>query len=58
MVLMMLQGELLKEKKIEIIVNIRSSLNLGLSEVLNTSFPHTVPIPRPQKPTQEISHAK
>jgi len=30
------------------IVNIRASMNLGLSDVLKTAFPNTVPAPRPK----------
>lgn len=32
---------------LQAIVNIRASINLGLSEELKTAFPYTVVVPRP-----------
>ena len=59
------KGEILKfiDKKahltewgIQSIVNLRASLNLGLSEVLQLSFPNTIPVPRPVVPRTEVPH--
>lgn len=41
------KGEHFSAKGLQEIVNIRASMNLGLSDSLKTSFPHTVPLPRP-----------
>lgn len=41
------QGEHLKMEGLQGIVNIRASMNLGLSEVLKTTFPNTIPAIRP-----------
>lgn len=46
-VLLMEQGEHLREKGLQAIINIRASLNLGLSEVLKAAFPNTIPVVRP-----------
>jgi hypothetical protein len=40
------------------IVNTRSAMNLGLTEVLRKSFPNTVAITRPLVENQVISHAQ
>ena len=56
-VMMMVRGELaslLKEEGLQTIVNIRASLNLGLSEVLKEAFPDTIPVTRSIKSSQEI----
>lgn len=55
-VMLMVQGEHLKEEGLQAIVNIRASLNLGLSEVLKTAFPETNLAPRPSVPVQKIPH--
>jgi hypothetical protein len=55
-VLMMLRGEHRELKGLQEIVNIRASLNLGLSEVLKAAFPDTIPVPRPNVETQKIPH--
>jgi LAGLIDADG endonuclease len=55
-IIMMLQKEHLELKGLQKIVNIRASLNLGLSEVLKAAFPNTIPFPRPNVKTQEIPH--
>lgn len=52
----MMQGEHLKEEGLKAIVNIRASLNLGLSEVLKAAFPKTVPVPRISNHSQIIPH--
>jgi hypothetical protein len=43
----MKSGEHLSMKGLQAIVNIRASINLGLSEDLKTAFPDTVPVLRP-----------
>ena len=43
---------------IQSIVNIRASLNLGLSEILKEHFPETVPADRPLITNQKIPHPK
>ena len=45
-----------KRKALNTIINIRASLNLGLSEGLKTAFPNTIPIIRPLVPKAEIPH--
>lgn len=54
--LMMKKGEYLKEEGLQLIVNIRASLNLGLSEVLKAAFPNTKPVSRLLISKQEIPH--
>jgi hypothetical protein len=39
--MLIIKGEHLKEVGLQSIINIRASLNLGLSEVLKTAFPNT-----------------
>lgn len=51
---MMLRGEHLQKDGLQTIVNIRASLNLGLSEVLKEAFPDTIPVTRSIKSSQEI----
>lgn len=53
---LMLNQEHLKENGLQEIVNIRASLNLGLSDVLKAAFPNTIPILRPIVTKQEIPH--
>ena len=43
----LLGKEHLNPKGLEDIVNLRASINLGLSEKLNIAFPNTLPVPRP-----------
>jgi hypothetical protein len=50
------QGEHLFEKGIQAIINIRASLNLGLSEVQKVNFPNTIPVIRPYIPLTERLH--
>ena len=50
----MARKEHLKEENLQDIVNLRASLNLGLSENLKHSFPNTYPVPRHQFKTPEI----
>jgi hypothetical protein len=38
------------------IVNLRASLNLGLSYVLKAAFPNTIPVERPIVTNQQIPH--
>jgi hypothetical protein len=45
-VMKMLQKEHLNKKGLQEIVNIRASLNLGLSEKLKAAFPKTIPVSR------------
>ena len=46
-ILKIVKGEHLSAKGLQEIVNIRGSLNLGLSDSLKTVFPNTVPVNRP-----------
>ena len=46
-VVMMLQGKHLQMEGLQTIVNVRASLNLGLSESLKEAFPETIPVSRP-----------
>lgn len=55
-VLLIKKGEHLKEEGLQSIINIRASLNLGLSSVLKTAFPNTIPIIRPLVQKAEIPH--
>lgn len=50
------QGEHLKVEGLQAIINIRASLNLGLSKVLKVAFPNTKPVARPFLPLAEIPH--
>ena len=43
----LVDGEHLSAKGLQEIVNIRASINLGLSDSLKAIFPNTVPVPRP-----------
>ena len=53
-VMLMLQGKHLTEEGLQTIINIKTSLNLGLSEVLKASFPNTISVPRPIQPIPVI----
>jgi hypothetical protein len=53
-VMLMERGEHLKLEGLQAIINIRASLNLGLSEVLKAAFPKTIPVVRPLVPKAEI----
>jgi len=55
-VMLMEQGEHLKLEGLQAIINIRASLNLGLSEVFKAAFPKTIPVVRPLVPKAEIIH--
>jgi hypothetical protein len=46
-ILKVVKGEHLSVKGLQEIVNIRASINLGLSDSLKTVFPNTVPVHRP-----------
>jgi hypothetical protein len=52
----MQRNEHLTTEGFQSILNIRSSLNLGLSEVLKTAFPKTIPVPRPEVEKLDIPH--
>jgi hypothetical protein len=52
----MLNAKSLTEKDLQNIVNIKSSLNLGLSEALKVAFPDYIPVTRPSLPAQEVLH--
>jgi hypothetical protein len=54
--MLMEQGEHLKLEGLQAIINIRASLNLGLSEVLKVAFPKTIPIVRPLVQKAVINH--
>jgi hypothetical protein len=47
------RGEHLNKEGFQDIINIRASLNLGLSENLKTAFPHTKPVARPLVKNQQ-----
>lgn len=53
---MMERKEHLIKKNLQTIVNIKASLNLGLSEDLKERFPKTVPVPRPPVAKFDISN--
>jgi len=46
-ILKIIEGEHLSAKGLQEIINIRASINLGLSDSLKTIFPNTVPVARP-----------
>lgn len=46
-ILKIAEGEHLSAKGLQEIVNIRASINLGLSPALKTTFPETIPVSRP-----------
>jgi len=50
------EGEHLSAKGLQEIVNLRASMNLGLSDSLKTVFPNTVPVARPQVENTTIPH--
>lgn len=53
------QGEHLTVYGLQAIINIRASLNLGLSEVLKAAFPYTIPFTRPHNTIRaEIQHSE
>jgi hypothetical protein len=52
----MLNAKSLTEDDLHNIVNIRASLNLGLSDVLKAAFPDYIPVTRPSLPAQEVPH--
>lgn len=52
----MVEGEHLSAKGLQEIVNIRSAMNLGLSDSLKTIFPNTVPVSKPQLEDNTIPH--
>lgn len=55
-ILKIVEGEHLSAKGLQEIVNIRSTMNLGLSDSLKTIFPNTVPVTRPLVENITIPH--
>ena len=54
--MLMAQRKHLKVEGLQAIINIRASLNLGLSEDLKAAFPNTIPLVRPSIALAEIPH--
>ena len=54
-VLLIVKGEHLTIEGLQSIVNIRASLNLGLSDNLKLAFPNTIPVVWPLVAKTEIS---
>lgn len=52
----MVQGEHLSYKGLQEIINIRASINLGISNSLKTIFPNTIPVARPLIENITIPH--
>jgi len=52
----MLNTKSLTEDNLQNIVNIRASLNLGLSGVLKAAFPNYIPVTKPSLPEQKVPH--
>jgi hypothetical protein len=50
------KGEHLSAKGLQEIVNIRGSINLGLSDSLKAIFPNTIPVTRPQIKNITVPH--
>lgn len=55
-ILKIIEGEHLSAKGLQEIINIRASINLGLSDSLKTIFPNTVPVARPLIENITIPH--
>ena len=55
-ILMMERKEHLTAEGLQAIINLRGSMNLGLSESLKEAFPLTNPVPRPLVENMEIIH--
>jgi hypothetical protein len=53
--MLIIRKEHLKPEGLQEIVNIRASLNLGLSEFLKARFPNTVAVNKPIIENKEIS---
>ena len=53
-------GQHLLAEGLQDIVNLRASINLGLSEDLKTAFPNTIPVSRPVTVNEDrlIPHAE
>ena len=47
-------GEHLTKEGLEKIINIRASLNKGLTTTLEEAFPHSIPYPRPSAPLNNV----
>jgi hypothetical protein len=54
----LVEGEHLSAQGLQEIVNIRSTMNLGLSDSLKTIFPNTVPVARPLIENITIPHSE
>jgi hypothetical protein len=52
----LLGKEHLNPKGLQDIVNLRASINLGLTDKLRVAFPNTLPVPRPVVEDREIPH--
>jgi len=55
-ILKIVEGEHLSAKGLQEIVNIRASMNLGISASLHTIFPNTVPVTRPLIENTTVPH--
>lgn len=55
-ILKIVEGEHLSAKGLQEIVNIRASMNLGISASLHTIFPNTVPVTRPLIENTAVPH--
>jgi len=53
---MMQRKEHLTDEGIQALVNMRASLNLGVSDDLKVAFPKTIPVKRPEVVEQKIPH--
>ena len=53
-IVIMSQKKHLIKQGLQALINIRASLNLGLSESLKIAFPNTIPVSRPYQSLQEI----
>ena len=53
---MMERKEHLTQEGLQAILNLKASLNLGLSEKLKTAFPNTIPVDRPEVVNQVIRY--
>jgi hypothetical protein len=55
---MMQRKEHLTQEGLLAILNLRASLNLGLSESLKLAFPNIIPVPRPPVARIDIPHGE
>ena len=54
--MMMSRGEHITAEGVQTIVNIRASLNLGLTEALKEAFPMYTPVARPEVRFEKVEH--